>query len=461
LEMSRTEHPEQQSVTPGSNMDCVLVVDDSAHTREILQRNLSAEGYRVLLTNDVPGAVAVLDSTRIDLVVTDLKMPGSSGLDLVQHVQDNFRDTEVVMITGYPSIESAVHAVKGGAEAYLPKPFTNEELLAAVERALEKVKRRRTQTTVAAEDKWHVRHGLVGRSEPMQKVYRAIEKAASTSATVLISGESGTGKELVARAIHYMSPRAASAFVPVNCGAIPTELLESELFGHSKGAFTGAATSRAGFFHTADGGTVFLDEISEASLSMQVKLLRVLQDRQVRMVGSDTNMEVDVRVLAATNRDLAESVQKGTFRPDLYYRLDVIPVVVPPLRDRGDDILALCRHFAEGFAAEAGIRVPEFSDEALGILREYSWPGNVRELENVVQHLVVMTDEKLIDVPHLPSLMRFSALSRRNLQRTLEEITTEHILNVLASVDGNKTRAARILGVDRKTLRAKLNRISG
>jgi DNA-binding NtrC family response regulator len=244
--------------------------------------------------------------------------------------------------------------------------------------------------------------------------------------------------------------------VPVNCGAIPEGLLESELFGHIKGAFTGATETRAGFFQTADGGTIFLDEISETSLSMQVKLLRVLQDKEVCMVGSSRSRRVDVRILASTNKDLYSLVKKGVFREDLFFRINVITIEVPPLRERGDDILLLTQYFANKFAEELGKPTPRFSDNALQVLKNYNWPGNVRELENVIQRLVVMTDGDLIEVPDLPSLMRFSALRETGLHRTLAEVETEYIRNVLASVDGNKTRAAEILGIDRKTLREKL-----
>ncbi|HNR31096.1 MAG TPA: sigma-54 dependent transcriptional regulator, partial [Candidatus Hydrogenedentes bacterium] len=252
------------------------------------------------------------------------------------------------------------------------------------------------------------------------------------------------------------SRRAAAPFVPVNCGGIPDGLLESELFGHVKGAFTGATESRAGFFHTADGGTIFLDEVSETSASMQVKLLRVLQDKEVCMVGSSRPRKVDVRILAATNKDLLALVTKGAFRKDLFYRLNVITIALPPLRERGDDILLLANHFAQRYAAELGRPQPRFSEQAMAVLKNYDWPGNVRELENVVQRLVLMTDGEIIHVPDLPPLMRFSALTRTGLDRTLAEVEAEYVSNVLASVGGNKTRAAEILGIDRKTLREKL-----
>jgi transcriptional regulator with PAS, ATPase and Fis domain len=293
----------------------------------------------------------------------------------------------------------------------------------------------------------------------MHKVLNAIKKAASSSATILITGASGTGKELVARAIHYNSPRTSAPFVPINCGGIPEGLLESELFGYVRGAFTGATESRAGFFQTAEGGTIFLDEISETGLSMQVKLLRVLQDKEVYMVGERHPQKVDARIVAATNKDLLSLVKKGVFREDLYYRLNVITIDIPPLREREEDILLLVQHFAIKFAKEFGKPIPRFSENALQVLKSYYWPGNARELENIIQRLLIMSEEDIIDVPDLPSLMRFSALRGIGPNRTLAAVEAEYILSVLATVGNNKTKAAEILGIDRKTLREKLKKI--
>ena len=438
-----------------SKKERILVVDDSVNTLEVLQRNLMSEGYQVFTAPGVPEAIEILNGTELDLVITDLKMPKVSGLDLVRHVRENFKDTEVMMITGYPSVEGAVEAIKTGAEEFLPKPFTDAELLSTVQRVLNKAKMRRFTDT--ADHQIATKHkGLLGNSEVMHKVFIAISKVASTSATVLISGESGTGKELAARAIHYGGQRSSAPFVPVNCGGIPEGLLESELFGHVKGAFTGATESRAGLFHVADGGTIFLDEISDMSMSMQVKLLRVLQDKEVCMVGSSRLQEVNARILAATNKNLHSLVKNALFREDLFYRVNVVTINMPPLRERGDDILLLAHHFVNKFAAELGKPPPHFLDEALRNLRNYNWPGNVRELENVIQRLIVMTDGDSIDVTDLPSLMRFSALSKTGFTRTLAEVESEYISNVLASVGGNKTQAAEILGIDRKTLRERL-----
>ena len=446
-------------MTPESKKESILVVDDAPNTLELLERNLTSQGYQVFTAPDVARAIRILEGTPIDLVITDLKMPKVSGLDLVRHIRENFKDTEVMMITGYASIEGAVKAIKTGAEEYLAKPFTDEELFSAVRRELDKLQALRCSRDQKSR-KPKAPHGLIGESEVMFNVFDAITKAASTSATVLISGESGTGKELVARAIHYSSPRASAPFVPVNCGGIPEGLLESELFGHVKGAFTGATDSRAGFFQTADGGTIFLDEISETSLSMQVKLLRVLQDKEVYMVGATHPVKVNVRIVAATNKDLLSLVEKKVFREDLYFRLNVINITIPPLRERGDDIVLLTNHFATKFAKEYGKNAPRFSEKVLQVLKNYDWPGNVRELENVIQRLLVMTDGDIIDVPDLPSLMRFSAQRDVGLNRTLAEVEVEYIRNVLASVNGNKTKAAQILGIDRKTLREKLQKLN-
>jgi DNA-binding NtrC family response regulator len=439
--------------------ETILVVDDSPMTVNVLQRNLSMQGYRVFTAPGVPEAIRVLEEAPIDLVITDYRMPEITGTDLVRHVRENFGDTEVMMITGYATVEGAVEAMRAGAGEYITKPFTDEELVAAVRGALERLRTRREGKT-GADREATAPQGLIGESETMRKVLRAIAKATRSSATVLITGESGTGKELVARAIHYGSRRASAPFVPVNCGGIPEGLLESELFGHVKGAFTGASESRAGFFTTADGGTVFLDEISETSPSMQVKLLRVLQDKEVCMVGASRPRKVDVTIVAATNKDLLGLVKKGTFREDLFYRLNVIAIDVPPLRERGNDTLQLVRHFGAKFAKELDQPVPRLSDDALRVLKNYHWPGNVRELENLVQRLLVMAEGELIDVPDLPSYLRFSALRRAGLNRTLADVEAEHIRNVLASADGNKTRAAEVLGIDRKTLRDKIRRYS-
>ncbi len=435
----------------------LLVVDDIIETLEVLERNLTSQGYKVHTARNVNEALQILQEIPVDLVVTDLKMPGVSGLDLVRYVRENLRDTEVMVITGYATVESAVQAVKTGAEEYLAKPFTDEELFKAVKQALDKLRIRRS-AAISKLSVQKVYPGLLGESQVMRKVFATIERAAKVSATVLITGESGTGKELVARAIHYSSKRASAPFVPVNCGGIPESLLESELFGYVKGAFTGANETRAGFFQTADGGSIFLDEISETTPSMQVKLLRVLQDKEVRMVGDSKSYKVDVRIIVATNKDLLSLVQKGVFREDLFFRLNVLNISLPPLRERGDDIFLLARYFLEKFAQEMGRSIPRLSDQVLETFKRYEWPGNVRELENLIQRLLIMVDGEIIDITDLPPYMRFSLSSELKLNRTLAEAEQDYIRQVLNSVDGNLTKAAKILNIDRKTLRIKLRK---
>ena len=439
-------------------MNRILVVDDSADTRKIIQRNLAEKGYKVFTTADVNNAIQILNSINIDLVITDLKMPKVSGIDLIKHVRENNKDSEVIMITGYPSIESAVEAVKIGAQDYLTKPFTNEELFKAVKKAFDKLKFSRK---IKSQDNLNFaeKYGIIGKSNVMKKTLEETFKASQTSSTVLIYGESGTGKELIARAIHYNSLRASAPFVPINCSAIPESLLESELFGYVKGAFTGAYENREGFFQTADGGSIFLDEISETSFSMQVKLLRILEDKAVYRVGGKHSRKIDVRIITATNKQLLKLVEKERFREDLFYRLNVVSIDLPPLRERGDDILLLTNYFTMKYAKKLGKETPVFSEKALKVFQDYHWPGNVRELENVIHRIIVMNDDINIDVPDLPPLMRFTALKESGLDRSLVEVELEYIKNVLVSVNNNKSKAAKILGIDRKTLREKLKRI--
>jgi len=433
----------------------ILAVDDSLDTLEVIQRNLTLEGYKVFTVSSVNEAVNILETHSIDLVITDLKMPIVGGLDLIRHVRENLRDVEIMMITGYPSIEGAVEAVKSGAEEYLVKPFTDKELLSAVQRMLEKLVRRRT---TQSKNPLNNSFGIIGDSKEMQDVFKQMKKAASTDVTIVISGESGTGKEIVARAVHYNSDRSSAPFVPVNCNAIPNNLLESELFGHVKGAFTGAKGSRAGLFQVADGGTIFLDEIGDASQSMQGKLLRVIQNKEIYMVGSSCTRKVNTRIIAATNKDLLSLMKKGIFREDLYYRINVINIHLPALRKRGNDILLLINYFLEKFSKEMNCPMLNFSDDALRALVNYQWPGNVRELENLIQRLVIITDSDFIHVTDLPALMKFYVNQKKDVNRTLADVEIEHIRHVLASVNGNKTKAAKVLDINRKTLGEKLKK---
>jgi two-component system, NtrC family, response regulator HydG len=431
----------------------ILIVDDSPDTLEVLRRNLISRGYHISSAVSAEEALKILKSEPVHLVITDIKMPGASGMDLLRYIRENLKDVEVVLITGYPRYDEAISAMKTGAEEYLIKPFTSAELFRAVDSAFRK---QRLRHNVSVPHILPNKFGIIGDSPPMLKMYAEMARATETDATLLIQGESGTGKELVCRAIHYGSSRAASPFVTVNCGGIPESLLESELFGHLKGAFTGAVTTRAGFFQTADTGSILLDEISEASPSMQVKLLRVLQEKEIFMLGSRRPIKVDIRIMAATNKHLAALVQKDLFREDLFYRLNVLSIDLPPLRDRGDDILLLTNYFLRKFCAEFQKKAPEISDRTLQILRSYHWPGNVRELENVVMRIASLTEGGVVEAPDLPVLMRFSSLCKGDDSRTLAEVEADHIRNVLARVGGNKTAAAKILGIDRSTLRQKL-----
>lgn len=433
----------------------VLVVDDSIETVELIRRNLVSAGYQVYTAHAVQSAIAMLESIRVDLVITDLKMPDGNGVQLVQHVSENFKGVGILVITAFPSIEGAVQSIKVGAEEYVVKPFTDQELFSAVERVLSKTRQfKRAEPGRLVPQNF----GIIGESEEMLKVFKTIAKVKSTTATVLITGESGTGKELVARALHYGGHASNAPFVPVNCAGIPDSLLESELFGYMKGAFTGATETRAGFFQTADGGTIFLDEISNTSLAMQAKLLRVLQEKEFYMIGSKKPHKVNVRVIAATNVDLMQLVRKGLFREDLYYRLNIISIELPPLRERGNDILLLISFFLTRYTRELGKDMIHITSKATQAMKAYSWPGNVRELQNLIHRLVILVDDNSIDAPDLPESFRYSALRSKGLDRTLEEVEREYIANVVAASANNISQAARILGIDRKTLREKMKK---
>ncbi|HYG04147.1 MAG TPA: sigma-54 dependent transcriptional regulator [Chryseosolibacter sp.] len=432
----------------------ILVVDDTPETVELIKRNLESVGYNIFSSNNVQSAVKLLNSLGIDLVITDLKMPGENGMELVRYVSENVKGVGTLVITGFPSIQGAIESIKIGAEEYLVKPFTDEELFKSVDRVLQKTRKTKKVTQLSLNQNF----GIIGESEGMQKVFNTINKAKSTNATVLINGESGTGKELVARALHYGGYTSAAPFVAVNCGGIPDALLESELFGYMKGAFTGANETRAGFFQTADGGTIFLDEISNTSLSMQAKLLRVLQEKEFYMVGSKKPMKVNVRIVAATNVDLMQLVKKGSFREDLFYRLNIITVDLPPLRERDKDVVLLMDFFLARYVKELGKAPMKISRKAFNAMLEYAWPGNVRELQNLIHRLVIMADEATIDVPDLPDNFRYSVKHAHGLNRTLAEVEKEYILDVLAANKNNISHTAQILGIDRKTLREKIRR---
>jgi DNA-binding NtrC family response regulator len=432
----------------------VLVVDDSPEAVELVKRNLQSIGYQIYTANNVQSAIKLLESINVDLVITDLKMPGENGIELVRHVSENYKGVGILVITGFPSIKGAIESIKIGAEEYLVKSFTDDELFKAVEGVLNKTHKNKKEIPQQTFQNF----GIIGESEQMLKVFSTINKARSANATVLVFGESGTGKELVARALHYGGNASTAPFVPVNCGGIPDSLLESELFGYVKGAFTGATETRAGFFQTADGGTIFLDEISNTSLAMQAKLLRVLQEKEFYMIGSKKSLRVNVRIVAATNVDLMQLVKKGLFREDLYYRLNVISIELPPLRERGNDIFQLIEFFLTKYVRELGKTGMRFSPKAIKALKDYSWPGNVRELQNLVHRLVIMADDNIIDVPDLPESFRFSASRSKGFDRKLEDVEREYITDALAANKNNISQTAIILGIDRKTLRDKIKK---
>jgi len=445
----------------------LLIVEDDAANREFLQETLADEGYRVDVAAGGRAGVERARQGGVDLVVTDVRMPDMDGLDMLAEIRAAAEAAgtpapHVIVITAFGSIETAKRAMKLGAHEYITKPFEADDLLAAIEKALDERTLRREVARLRKEvARPYQFENIIGRSPPMQDVFALIRRLSTSSANVLVTGESGTGKELVARALHYNSPRAKKPFVAVNCAAIPDTLLESELFGYKRGAFTDARTDRAGMFVEADGGTLFLDEIGDLTPALQAKLLRVLQEKEVRPLGAARPEKVDVRVVSATNRDLAQRMREGLFREDLFYRLNVIEVVLPPLRDRAEDVLPLVEHFLGEAMRRSGKRISGFSQQALKILLAYPWPGNVRELENVVERAVALAEGTEIGPDDLPAQVRerrspdvLQAALARSL--TLAELEREYIFRVLQAEGGNKTRAAQRLGLDRKTLYRKL-----
>lgn len=439
----------------------ILLVDDSQDMLEVLRRQLNALHYNTFQSTSVTDAIDLLQHARIDLLITDMRMPGLDGMHLVKYAKAHFPDLPVLVITGFPSVSGAVEAVKSGALDYLSKPFTAKELQQAVQQVFrQQAGQASTEPTPDEEGQKAVHyHGIIGQSAPVRELIDLIERIKETRATTLIQGESGTGKELVARAIHYSGPYRQAPFVTVNCGAIPEHLLESELFGFVKGAFTGANETRPGFFHAADGGTIFLDEIGNASAAVQTRLLRVIQEKEVKMVGTNTVQKVDLRVIAATNSDLYALSQQGQFREDLYYRLHVIDLHTPPLRQRKSDLPLLIQHFLDKYAKSYGRPKPGVTPEAMHRLKAHDWPGNIRELENAVQRALILCDGQ-IEVADLPAYLHAADTTAPTAQPqallSLREMEEQHIRRVLDAVDGNKTAAAKILGINRKTLRLKL-----
>src|SRR5213082_649075 len=452
-----------------SNQPSILVVDDEMGILDVLRILLKGEGFDVTTAQGGKAGLEALKAGAPDIVLTDIKMPGVSGTDLLAAVREQDPETPVILMTAQASLQSAIQAVNQGAFYYIQKPFSNDDLVAICRRAAEQRILKAENKQLKQEIRRRERSGLVkplGKSRAFQDVLKLAEQVAPTESTVLIQGESGTGKELIARYIHELSARSEGAFLSLNCGALPESLLESELFGHVKGSFTGAVRDKQGLFAAARGGTFFLDEIGEMSPATQVKLLRVLQEREAIPVGGTEAIPVDVRVVAATNRDLEDDIKRGRFRTDLYYRLNVIAMHLPPLRDRLEDVPIFVTEFLKKIAQERGEKPKPLSQEAQAVLLAYDWPGNVRELENAVERAAVLTKGETLELATFPEKLaehRAEPLvsERAHPNPTLDVIERAYITWVLESEGGNKTRAAEVLGIDPSTLYRKLSRYDG
>jgi len=441
----------------------ILVVDDEVIARENLEHILKREGYEVVSVDSGTRALDELERKEFDLVLTDLRMQHVDGMQVLERTKSTYPDVEVIVITGYATVCSAVEAMQKGAYHYLAKPYNIDEVRILVKKALEKRKLKKEITELRRlVETQKGTFPLLGKSQKIMELKKTIEQIAPTDCNVLILGETGTGKELVAKLIHQLSPRADKRFLAINCGAFSEELLSNELFGHEKEAFTGARGVKKGLLEAAQGGTILLDEIGDMPLSMQVKLLRVIQEKKLIRVGGTVEIPVDIRVLAATNKDLKKEVGKGKFRQDLYYRLNVISLYLPPLVDRKDDIPLLANHFLKKFCEIQKKNIKRISDEVIETLINYEFPGNVRELENIIERAVAIAQGPTIELSHLPlDLQQYPHLIRRHKRReflTLEENEREYIEWVLKQTKGNKTRAAEILGIDRVSLWRKLKR---
>ena len=431
----------------------ILIVDDDINILELVQRHLQSLNYHTYKAVSVKQALAILKDTAIDLLLTDIQMPDVDGLELIKYVSEHYPHIPKLVMTGFPSVAGALNVIKSGASDYLTKPFTKEELKVAVKKSLENEKPLKLAASKTSHQNLNIE--MIGNSAAFLKVKDIINRVKDNKASILVLGESGTGKELVSRAIHYSGKFSNQPFIAVNCAAIPENLLEAELFGYTKGAFTGANENRNGFFQAAHKGTLFLDEIGNASLAVQAKLLRALQEKEITKVGSQKVEKIDVRIIAATNENLTTLIEQKKFREDLYYRLTVVEILVPPLRERKEDIKLLVTKFLKKYGIEYKDRLLNISQNALAILERYNWPGNIRELENVIQHAVIMSDG-IIDVENLPNNLKFQINFPESSLKSLAEIEKEYIQRVLSSTNNNKTKAAEILQIDRKTLREKL-----
>jgi DNA-binding NtrC family response regulator len=438
-------------------MSQILIVDDEEIMRQSLTDWLKEDGYEVIAVEDGFKALELVQRENFDVMLVDLKMPKMDGLEVLREVKRLKVDVPVIIITAYATVDTAVAAMKEGAYDYIVKPFHPEELGIIIRKIIEHQNLKKENILLRKElSQRYQFHDIIGKGPGMQKVFELIRTVAPTRSTVLIQGESGTGKELVARAIHSESPRREGPFVALSCATLPETLLEAELFGYEKGAFTGALTAKVGKLEMAAGGTLFLDEVADISLKTQIDLLRFLQEREFRRLGGSETIKIDVRIIAATNRDLKELVEAGKFREDLFYRLNVITINIPPLRERKEDIPLLVQHFLEKFSAAIGKRVDKISPQAMSILMEYDWPGNVRELENAIEHAVVISQEDIVLPEVLPATILGKGEKRAPLQKSLRDVEKEHIEKILREVKGNITQAAEILGINRVTLYRKI-----
>jgi two-component system response regulator PilR (NtrC family) len=444
-------------------MEKILVIDDEKSILDLLSVVFEKEGYVVKTSLSATRAVDLMANEDFDMIISDIKMPKMSGMELLRYVREKRPDIPIVMITAYGTIKQAVEALKAGAIDYIVKPFDVEELKIIVAQGMEKKRLKEENLFLKKElkEKFDFEN-MIGKSKVMQEIYNLIEKVAGTDSTVLITGESGTGKEIAARAIHYMSTRRDRAFVSINCGALPENLLESELFGHVKGSFTGAVVNKKGMFEIAEKGTLFLDEVGEMSPWTQVKLLRALQDKRIRRVGGTEEIPVDVRILGASNQDLKKSISEGNFREDLFYRLNVISFEMPPLRKRKEDIPLLVNHFLEKYCNGMGRQMKRIAPEVIGILESYPWPGNVRELENAIERVVAIEERGTITKGSLPKEMlqpkdrQETAPSLEpgfDLNTVLDKITSDYVQQALHFSRGNLKEAASILGINYRSLR--------
>ena len=433
----------------------ILIVDDDINILEVLYRHLASYNYHVYKAISVKEAVSILRDNTINLLITDLKMPEIDGFELIKFTTNHYPKLPILVVTGYPSIQDSLLAIKSGVVEYLTKPFTKEELETAVKKTL-KTKNKTITNNSETLKSTLINEELIGNSKKILEVFDIIERVKNNKATILINGESGTGKELIARAIHYQGKFSAKPFIAVNCGAIPENLLESELFGYTKGAFTGADKDRNGFFQAANGGTIFLDEIGNASLEVQAKLLRVLQEKEVVKVGSQKSEKIDLRVIAATNSNIKEMIINKSFREDLYYRLSVVEITLPPLRERKEDISILIERFLFKYGIEYKDQIIKITPNAIKSLENYSWPGNIRELENVIQRAIIMCD-KIVDIEHLPNNLKYTINFPEEELVPLKIMEKNYINKVLSATGNNKTKAAKILQIDRKTLRDKIS----